>query len=125
MSDFGGRMEILSIVLLSVFAFYGLFVAIMEYLKVQPDENKDAGYRIILDIPEDAAENLEGVIRTAFSEEMPDKLMTDRKLYVSTSGNNAQINRIIRDMQAMYPIEVLPRIDRCCIITGSNLYTDG
>ena len=43
-----------------------------------------------------------------FSEEIPDKLMTDGKLYVSTSGDNPQVTRIIRDMQQMYPIEVLP-----------------
>ncbi len=118
-------MEILSIVLLSVFAFYGLFIAIMEMLKIQPCENADAGYRIILAIPEDAAESLEGVIRTAFLEEIPEKLMTDRKLYVSTTGKNAQVNRIIRDMQTIYPIEVLPPIDRYCMITGSSLFTDG
>lgn len=118
-------MEILSIVLLSVFAFYGLFLAVLELLKIRPGENADAGYRIILTIPEDAEENLEGVIRTAFSEEMPEKLMTDRRLYVSTTGKNAQVNRIIRDMQTIYPIEVLPPIDRYCMITDSSIFTDG
>lgn len=116
---------VLAIVLLSIFAFYGIFLTVMEILKKQPRKNCNAGFKIILTIPEDASDNLEGIIRMTFSEEIPDKLMTDGKLYVSTSGDNPQVTRIIRDMQQMYPIEVLPLIDRYCIITGSKFNADG
>lgn len=116
---------VLAIVLLSVFAFYGIFLTVMEILNKQPGKNHDAGFRIVLTIPDDAADNLEGVIRRTFSEEIPEKLMTDGKLYISAAGRNPQVTRIIRDMQVLYPIEVLPQADRYCIITGSNSYADG
>lgn len=117
-------MEILSIVVLSVFAFYGIFIMVTELLKRQPKISCDSGFRMIITIPENAEESLEGVIRRTFYEEIPGKLMTDRKLYVATTGRNAQVSRILRDMQEMYPIEVLPQVDRYCIITGSDFYSD-
>jgi len=111
---------VLAIVILSVFAFYGIFLILMEFMKINPCEKYDAGFRVILAVPENAEERLEGVIRGAFSDEIPDKLLTDGKLYLAPSGNNPQIIRIIRDMQRVYPIEVLPRHDRYCMITGSK-----
>lgn len=118
-------MVILAIVLLSVLAFYGVFLAVMEILSRQSAKSFDAGYKLVLIIPEGAEDNLEGVIRTVFTEEIPDKLMTDGKLYVHDPGNSPQVARIIRDMQRTYPIEQLPQPDRYCIITGRGLKMSG
>lgn len=109
---------ILAIVVLSVFAFYGIFLMVMELLNKRPGKSYDAGFRIILAVPEGAADSLEGVIRRVFSEEMPEKLMTDGKLYISGTVGNRQAAWIIRDLQRMYPIELLPHPDKYCIITG-------
>src|SRR5690554_3978546 len=39
---------VLAIVLLSVLAFYGVFLAVLEILRRQPGKKHDAGFRIIL-----------------------------------------------------------------------------
>ncbi|NLW03049.1 MAG: hypothetical protein GX027_07270 [Clostridiaceae bacterium] len=109
---------VLAIVLLSVLAFYGVFLAVLEILRRQPGKKHDAGFRIILTVPEGSADYLEGVIRRIFSEDIPEKLLTDGRLYVSADAGNPQVVRIIRDMQRMYPLELLPQADRYYMITG-------
>lgn len=115
---------VLAVVLLSVFALYGMYIAITEILRMIRGKKLNAGYRVILAVPEGAEENLEGVIREVFSDEIPERLLTDGKLYVAACGGNPEVGRIIRDMQRMYPIEVLPHQGRYCIITGSEINAD-
>ena len=80
----------------------------MEILRRQPGKKHDAGFRIILTVPEGSADYLEGVIRRIFSEDIPEKLMTDGKLYISGAVGNRQAAWIIRDLQRMYP-------SNCCL----------
>lgn len=114
-------MEVLGIVALSVFAFYGIFLTIAEMLKKQRPKSYDAGFKIILSIPENAVENLEGIIKGVFSEEIPERLMTDSRLYVVVPEGNPQIIKIMEDLKKTYPIEMLPPGGRYCMITGRSL----
>jgi hypothetical protein len=113
-------MEVLGIVVLSAFAFYGIFLMIAEMLKKQQPKSYNAGFKIILAVSENAVENLEGIIREVFSENMPGKLMTDSRLYVVIPDGNPKIARIIEDLKKTYPIEVLPASGGYCMITDRS-----
>lgn len=113
-------MEVLGIVVLSVFAFYGIFLMISEMLKKQRPKNYNAGFKIILAVSKNAVENLEGIIREVFSENIPEKLLTDSRLYVVIPEGNPQIARIIEDLKKTYPIKVLPPNGRYCMITDRS-----
>ena len=108
---------VLAIVLLSVLAFTGVPRGFGNPEEAARQKH-DAGFRIILTVPEGSADYLEGVIRRIFSEDIPEKLLTDGRLYVSADAGNPQVVRIIRDMQRMYPLELLPQADRYYMITG-------
>lgn len=110
-------MEALGLVILSAFAFYGIFLTISGFLRRLRPKKYDAGYKMILSVPEKAAENLEGIVRGIFSEEIPEKLMTNNKLYVMIPDMDPQIGKVISDLQKAYPVEVLPQTSGYCMIT--------
>lgn len=110
-------MEALGLVILSMFALYGIFLSIDEFFKKCSLKGYDAGFKIILSIPENAVDKLEGVIRGIFSEEIPEKLLTDCKLYIAIPHIIPQIEQLLKELQRVYPIEVLPDDDRYCMIT--------
>lgn len=114
-------MEVLGIIILSAFALYGIFAAVWNIPGRKYGEKRDAGFRIILYAPENSAEYLEGIIRGLLNDEFPERLMTDGRLYVSIPEGDERAEKIIRDLQKTYPVEMLPQKGRYCIITDRSL----
>ncbi|MCX7773681.1 MAG: hypothetical protein N2376_11280 [Clostridia bacterium] len=110
-------MEIFGITILTVFAFLGAMLTVSWLYRRTKSKYFDAGIKLILYLPQNCTSNLEGVIRRIFSEEIPERLMTDGKVYMDASKADAETRGLIGSLQTMYPIEVLPDPKGYCIIT--------
>lgn len=117
-------MEVFWVTILSVFAFLGAMFTVSWLYRHTKSKFYDSGIKLILYLPQNPTTNLEGIIRRIFSEEIPDKLMTDGKVYLQVSQSDSNTLKLIEDMKCMYPIEVLPGPEGYCIITDENKSTN-
>jgi hypothetical protein len=100
-------MEVLAITVLSIFAFIGL-VSVKSYLfSMLKSRHADRGIKLMLYIPPESRK-LEGIIRQIFIEEIPQRLMTDGKLYTIVPNSNDETKKLLESLKDQYPIEVLP-----------------
>jgi hypothetical protein len=112
-------METLGIVILSILAFYGLFLITLDLLKLKKFSPQN-GFRLILQVPPKSEDMLEGIVRSIFLEEIPSRLMSDPRLYLMLSEETPELSHIIRSLSEQYPVEVLPDDDRYCMITDRS-----
>jgi hypothetical protein len=112
-------MEALGIVILSILAFYGLFLITLDLLKLK-QISPQKGFRLILQVPPRSEDKLEGIVRDIFLEEITRRLMFDPKLYLIISEETPELSRIITSLSRQYPVEVLPDADRYCMITDRS-----
>lgn len=109
-------MEAFGITVLSIFAVIGLFSVKSYLFGMTKSSRTDKGIKLILYIPGKVSSKLEGLVRQIFSEEIPQKLMTDGKLYVILSNDSIELKEILINLKDRYPIEVLPEKASYCII---------
>ncbi|NMA65255.1 MAG: hypothetical protein GX957_03315 [Clostridiaceae bacterium] len=101
-------METLILTILSVLAFIGLTYLVSSYLSSNKSRISDTGYKLILCVPEDSSNKLEGIIRRIFLERVPEKLMTDGVVYLMIPKDQKDALKIAETLQKMYPLIVLP-----------------
>lgn len=117
-------MEILVLTVLSIFAFIGMSFTMLYFLSLNKSTYDDKGIRLILYLPHNFSPKLEGIVRQIFSEGIPRSLMTDGKIYLMISNQDAETLRILEKLREMYPIEVLPEQISYCMITKREEITD-
>ncbi len=110
-------MEALALTILSVFAFLGAAFTASYILKLLKTKLIDTGIKLILYLPHSSSSKLEGIIRQIFSEEVPEKLMTDGKIYLMVSPDDKENLKLIESLKSQYPLEVLPENGPYCMIT--------
>lgn len=113
-------MEALGIVLISLLGFYGLFLAVSDWLKSSAPRLDHSQFDLVLHVPDNGAESLEGIVRSLFVEGITKSLLDKKNLYILLSEDKPEINRLITSLQEFYPLEVLPWDGRYCKITDSK-----
>lgn len=117
-------MEIVVLIILSIFAFLGVGFTILYILSIHKSTYSDKGVRLILYLPQNSSSKLEGIVRQIFSEGIPGRLMTNNKIYLMVSNQDVETVRILEKLREMYPIEVLPEQISYCMITEREKITD-
>ena len=107
-------MEALALTVLSVFAFIGLMSARSYLFRFAKSKYTDKGIKLCL--PSGISPRIEGVIRRIFSEEIPERLMTDGKLYVTAADEDEDTKKILENLKSQYPVEVLSGPFPYCMI---------
>lgn len=109
-------MEILLITILTVFAFIGVASSILYLVRQSKNDFKNYRIRIILYLPQYSSPKLEGIIRNLYYEGIPERLMSDSKIYLMISHEDKEAIEIIEKLKKIYPIEVLPEQVSYCMI---------
>lgn len=117
-------MEIAVLTVLSIFAFLGMGFTILYIMGIYKPTHPDKGIRLILYLPQNFSSKLEGIVRQIFSEDIPRRLMTNNKIYLMVSDQDAEAVRILDKLKEIYPIEVLPEQISYCMITEREKITD-
>lgn len=107
-------------ILLSVLVLFGVLFVVFYAVRIWRNKHMDNGFKLFLSVPENAQDSLEGVVRTIFSEDIPEKLLTNGKLYLIIPRMSKDVEKIVETLGDMYPIEVLPGLDRYCMITEGS-----
>ncbi len=110
-------MEALALTILSVFAFLGVAFSAFYMVKLSKTKLSDVGIKFILYLPYSSSSKLEGIIRQIYFEELPEKLMTDGKIYLMVSPDDWENLQLIESLKNLYPLEVLPENSPYCMIT--------
>lgn len=110
-------MEALFLTVLCVFAFLGVMFTVSYLLEQSKDKVANEGIRLILCMPKNSGLKVEGLIRKVFSDEIPEKLMTDGKLYIMVSHCDKDTLELLQKLKVMYPLEILPEEISYCMIT--------
>ena len=111
-------MEIAMLVILSIFAFLGAMFTVLCLFRLSKTRFTDKGIKLILYLPHNSCSKLEGIIRQIYYEGIPEKFMTDGKIYLMISRQDAETMKILEKLRDMYPIEVLPEEVSYCMITN-------
>lgn len=110
-------MDIIVLVVLSIFAFLGMSFSALHLLSLHKPAYSDKGLRIVLYLPKNFSSELEGIVRVIFAEDIPRKLMSDGKIYIMAPLEDTETKRILEKLRNMYPIEMLPGQISYCMIT--------
>lgn len=110
-------MEALALTILSVFAFLGAAFTANYFVKQSKTKLSDTGIKLILYLPHFSSSKLEGILRQIFLEELPEKLMSDGKIYLIVSPDDKESLKLIESLKNLYPLEVLPDNLPYCMIT--------
>lgn len=110
-------MEIAVLTILSIFAFLGAGLTILYISRIFKLTVSDKGIKLILYLPQNFSSKLEGIVRQIFFEGIPERLMTDGKIYLMAHLKDSETVRILDKLKKMYPIEVLPEEISYCMIT--------
>ncbi len=110
-------MEVFVLVVLSVFALVGIMYTILYLNSLCKSRFADNGIKLIVYLPHNSGSKLEGLIRQIYNEAIPEKLMTDGKIYLMVSPQDDEAIKIIEKLKRMYPLEVLPEQVSYCMIT--------
>ncbi len=110
-------MEIAVLTILSIFAFLGAGLTILYISRIFKSTVSDKGIKLILYLPQNFSSKLEGIVRQIFFEGIPERLMTDGKIYLMAPLKDSETVRILDKLKKMYPIEVLPEEISYCMIT--------
>lgn len=110
-------MEVVILTLLSVFAFVGVLYTILYLINLYKSRFPDNGIKLILYLPHNSGPKLEGLVRQIYLEEIPEKFMTDGKVYLMVSPKDDGAMKILEKLRRMYPVEVLPEQGSYCMIT--------
>lgn len=111
-------MEIVILTVLSFFAFLGVVFTSLWLFRMYKSRFTDKGIKLILYLPHNSCSKLEGIIRQIYYEEIPEKFMTDGKVYLMVSRQDVETMKILENLKDMYPIEVLPEQVSYCMITN-------
>lgn len=115
-------MEALAITILSIFAAIGLISTQSYLFRLIKSKTNDIGIKIILYLPRYSSSKLEGIVRQIFSEEIPEKLMSDRKVYLMVAPGDEETMNLLEKLKDMYPLEVLPdQVSYCMISKERNM----
>lgn len=117
-------MEAIILVLLSGFALVGIIYTVLYLTSLYKSGFRDSGIRLILYLPQNTVSKLEGLVRQIYYEEIPEKLMTDGKVYIMISPQDTEAMEIMEKLKKMYPIEVLPEHMSYCMIQGEKYVND-
>jgi len=117
-------MEVILLTLLSGFAFAGIAFTVIYLVSSYKSRFPDNGIKLILYIPSNSASKLEGLIRQIYCEGIPEKFMTDGKIYLIISPQDEEAMGILERLKKMYPIEVLPEQVSYCMITREKYVND-
>jgi len=108
--------EVFAITVLSVFAFIGL-MSVRSYLfGLVKTKYTDKGLKFILCLPENIGPKLEGIVRQIFMEEIPERLMSDGKLYIIPAMDDEESKKLLESLKSQYPLEMLPDTVSYCMI---------
>lgn len=110
-------MEVFLLTILSIFAFLGAIHTILYLFCIYKSGFTDKGIKLILYLPQNFCSKLEGIVGQIYYENILRKLMTDGKIYLMVSRQDAETMRIVEKLKKMYPIEVLPEQISYCMIT--------
>lgn len=111
-------METIILTLLSGFALLGVFFTLLSLVNIYKPRFQDNGIRLILYLPQNSGSKLEGLVRQIYYEEIPEKFMTDGKIYIMVSPQDNEAMEILAKLKKTYPIEVLPEQVSYCMITN-------
>lgn len=100
-------MEAFLLTILSILAFIGIAWLVYSIYYYSKTKTLDAGYKFIFLVPENSESKLEGIIRRIYLEKIPEKLMTDGKVYLVIHAGNDETVKIANTLKKMYPLEVL------------------
>ena len=117
-------MEVVLLRFLSGFALVGIVFTILYLISSYKSRFPDNGIKLILYIPSNSASKLEGLIRQIYCEGIPEKFMTDGKIYLIISPQDEEAMGILERLKKMYPIEVLPEQVSYCMITREKYVND-
>lgn len=117
-------MEILIITILTVFAFIGVASSILYLVRQSKNDFINHHIRIILYLPQYSSSKLEGIIRNIYYEGIPERLMSDGKIYLMVSHEDEEAIKIIEKLKEIYPIEVLPEQVSYCMIKNREKYIE-
>jgi len=119
-----GLMEAIFLIILSCFAFIGMVYTIQYLVNSYDSRFKDNGIRLILYLPQNSGSKLEGLVRQIYFEQIPEKFMTDGKIYLMISPHDAETIGILEKLKRTYPIEVLLEQVSYCMIQGENFVNE-
>lgn len=100
-------MESLLLTILTILAFIGTACLIHSVYDSFKAKTVDAGYKLVLIVPEKSESRLEGTIRRIFLEKIPDRLLSDGKVYLVIPEENDEALKIAHTLKRSYPLEVL------------------
>ena len=114
-------MEILLIIILTVFAFIGMASSVLHFVRQSNNDYKKLPISIILYIPQFSSSKIEGIIRSIYYEGIPQRLLADSRIYLMVPQDDLEAIKIIEKLKQIYPIEVLPeQVSYCMIRKGEN-----
>ncbi|MGI6623111.1 MAG: hypothetical protein GX227_10785 [Clostridiaceae bacterium] len=117
-------MEAIILILLSGFALVGVVYTILYLISSYKSRFPDNGIKLILYLPHNSGSKLEGLVRQIYYEEIPEKFMTDGKVYLMISPQDIEAMEILEKLKKMYPIEVLPEQVSYCMIQREKYAND-
>lgn len=117
-------MEAIFLIILSCFAFVGITYTVLFLINSYNSGSRDNGIRLILYLPHNSGSKLEGLVRQIYYEQIPEKFMTDGKVYIMVAPDDTEAVRILEKLKMTYPIEVLPEQVSYCMIQGENFVNE-
>lgn len=101
-------MEIFALTILSVLAFIGLTYLASSIFSSAKIKMSNMGYKLIIYVPEHSCSGLECLVRQLYLDRIPERLMTDGKVYLMIPEGETEAYRIATALKKVYPLEVLP-----------------
>ncbi len=101
-------METLAITILSVLAFIGLTYLVSSFITSTKFKMNNMGYKLIIYMPKHSCSGLECIVRQLYMDRIPEKLMTDGKVYLMIPDGETEAYKIAETLKKVYPLEVLP-----------------
>mgnify|MGYP000965345896 FL=1 len=111
-------MEEAMLTVLSFFAFLGMISIGSYFFRHFKTKTQGADIKLLLYIPANEKSKLEGLVRQIFMEEIPEKLMTDGKVYLMMPPGEPEVSDLIENLKKTYPLELLPDLTDVLYDTG-------